>query len=662
MKTKIVFATLLPIPFALSSFSYANDDTTSNGSNHIETITVLGKQAHDGATLGGIDIKNIAINSHVVHRAELERIRFVDPDEFLDRIPGETQVRNLRIPNGGKSYTIPMLDGVPLESPYEGATQRLDRVNTLDIERVEVIKGPASALYPNNAFGGVVNVVSRTPPTESETTVHYEAGDFSRQRFGVATGGQVESVGYFFDANSRSLDGLRDEQVNDRDQVSGKLVFSATEQTTLTFRYEYLDEEVVVRGDLTKDEINDDPTQAGGLSSATDLQQGQWAAKVEHAFDNGGQLIADVVRREKDTIGASRFRGPQDENDVGYGAKLMYLNDVASGALVVGYEGYFGTQDTKQFGRTDFDLEGEFTQFENELDINALFAQYSFDVVEGLNVSTGLRYEDIQLQSSIYTERASFDVLAPKLGVTYELAPNNMLWFNVSEGFYAPDLGSLFDIDEGNPNLKPEEALNIEIGFRGQAGSFSWDTSVYHNKIDNYLVTQEFVRTNGDEFERTTNAGEVTVKGIETVVEFAPEDTNWRIGVTHTFARNMYDSFVQSVPGANDDLSGKELRRSPKHHLNARVAWEPIDSLILELEGDFYSSYFADDANSQDAEFTRDERIHLRVSYEYEDWRFWVHGLNLTDTLEDRATFSRGRMSFRTIDGRTFYAGISRQF
>jgi outer membrane receptor protein involved in Fe transport len=66
-----------------------------------------------------------------------------------------------------------MLDGMPLESPYEGATQRLDRVNTFDIQRVEVIKGPASALYPNNAFGGIVNVVSRYQPrTSTNRKIH----------------------------------------------------------------------------------------------------------------------------------------------------------------------------------------------------------------------------------------------------------------------------------------------------------------------------------------------------------------------------------------------------------------------------------------------------------------------------------------------------------
>ena len=195
-----------------------NLNENNNKFKKIETITVLGASNTEGATLGGTNLKELPINTHVVGQAELERLSFVDPNEFLDRIPGETQVRNLRIPDGGKGYTIPMLDGMPLENPYEGATQRLDRVNTFDIQRVEVIKGPASALYPNNAFGGIVNVISKDAPLKPETTVFIEAGDFNRLRAGVNTGGSVDNIDYFFDANIRNLGGLRDGVINDKEQ------------------------------------------------------------------------------------------------------------------------------------------------------------------------------------------------------------------------------------------------------------------------------------------------------------------------------------------------------------------------------------------------------------------------------------------------------------
>ncbi|MGJ8680014.1 TonB-dependent receptor family protein [Paraglaciecola sp.] len=641
----------------------------TNTYNTIESITVLGKSNTQDADLGGISLKELAINSHVVGRAEMERLRFVDPDEFLDRIPGETQVRNLRIPDGGKSYTIPMLDGVPLESPYEGATQRLDRTNTSDIQRVEVLKGPASALYANNAFGGVINVVSRDAPKKPETKISLEAGDFNRLRAGVNTGGTVNNVGYFFDLNARQLNGLRDQAKSDRQQASGKLIFNPTDITKISTRFEYLDEDVNARGDLTAEELKQDPTQAGGLSSSTDLSQSAVSIKVEHLLESG-KIEGNLVRREKDTVGESRFRGPQDENDLAYSGKLMYLHDLENSNIIVGLDRYDGTQDTKQFERGDSSLSGTYTPFENGLTINAYFGQYQIDATDKVSITAGLRKEDIKLTSSLYSQAANFSDVSPKLGITYQLSPDNMLWLGLSEGFYAPNMDHLFDLEDGNPDLKPEEARNIEIGLRGNWNNWHYDTSIYQNTITNYLVTQEFVRQvigeDGEnaeqEYELTTNAGAVNISGIETVIEYTPKNAVWRAGLTHTYTDNTYDSFVQSTPGAADDLTGKVLRRSPDHHLNVRIAWLPLDGLSAELEADMYSHYFADAINSAESKFTRGDRINLRLNYEFDQWRVWLHGLNLTDTMEDRATYSRGQMKFRTIDGRTFYAGASYTF
>lgn len=394
------------------------------------------------------------------------------------------------------------------------------------------------------------------------------------------------------------------------------------------------------------------------------------AFSVDHLLDSG-KLEFDLVRREKNTIGASRFSGPQDEEDIAYNAKILYRHDFNEANLIGGYDLYDGKQDVKQYDRDDLDLAGEFTPFTNELKINAYFLQYQIEATDKITITAGARYEDIDVGSSEHTgnvtfEERNFSDLAPKFGVTYQVSTDNMLWLGVSEGFYAPSASNLFDATDGNVNLKPEEATNIEIGFRGQWNDWHYDTSIYHNDVTNYLVTQEFVRldTSGveEEFEVTNNAGKVNLKGVETVLEYAPQNKNWRIGLTHTFARARYDSFVQSTVGADDDLTGKELRRTPKHHLNARVAWLPTEKLTVELEADMYTSYFADNENSPESEFTRDSRIHLRVNYDMDRWKLWIHGLNLTDTLEDRATYSRGVMSFRTINGRTFYAGASYEF
>lgn len=644
--------------------SYAASD--GGKSSSLDVITVIGSQAVEKAEIGGTPVKDLPINVHVVGEDEVERLRFVDPNELLDRIPGETQVRNLRIPDGGKSYTIPMVDGIPLESPYEGATQRIDRVNTSDIQRVEVIKGPASAIYPSNAFGGVINVVTKDAPAEPEGSIWYEGGDFNRRRFGVNAGGTTGKVGYFIDVNSRSLDGLRDDVKNDRDQFSGKFIFDAADTTRIIARVERLEENVVTRADLTEAEIAENPRQSGGNNSSEDLTQDAFSVKLEQLFDSSN-LDISFSYREKDTIGTSRFSGPQNENDEGLNAKILYRYDFDNSNLITGFENYTGKQHTLQYARNDDALSGPFDTIDSELDINAYFAQYEFRPAQRLGITLGVRHENIDIESfsdnaNDSSGSASFSDTSPKLGFTYDLSASNMLWLSFSEGFYAPDISDIIG-DPSEPvttnlGLAPEESTNIEIGLRGSAGSWSYDTSYYHTEIENYLVTQEFQNGFGQDVERTTNAGQVTVQGVESVLEYAPKGAQWRTGFTHTYARNIYDSFVSS----DGDFSGNELRRSPKHHFNARVAWLPIQKLTVELEGDFYSSYFGDDANTPEGRFTRGERIHLRVDYAVDSWKFWLHGLNLTDTLEDRATFSRGELKFRTIDGRTFYAGAAYQF
>jgi outer membrane receptor protein involved in Fe transport len=644
--------------------SYAGSD--GNESNPLDAITVIGSQAVEKAEIGGTPVKDLPMNVHVVGEDEVERLRFVDPNELLDRIPGETQVRNLRIPDGGKGYTIPMVDGIPLESPYEGATQRIDRVNTADIQRVEVIKGPASAIYPSNALGGVINVVTKEAPIKPEGEIWYEGGDFNRRRFGVNTGGTAGKVGYFIDINSRSLDGLRDDVKNDRDQFSGKFIFDATETTRIVTRVERLEEDVVTRADLTEAEIAENPRQSGGNDSSEDLSQDAFFVKLEQLFDSSN-LDVSFSYREKDTIGTSRFSGPQNENDEGINTKVLYRYDFDNSNLITGFENYTGKQHTLQYARNDGALSGPFDTIDSELDINAYFAQYEFRPAQRLGITLGVRHENIDIKSfsdnaNDSSGSASFNDTSPKLGFTYDLSANNRLWLSLSEGFYAPDISDIIG-DPSEPatinlGLAPEESTNIEVGLRGSSGSWSYDTSYYHTEIENYLVTQEFQNGLGQDVERTTNAGQVTVQGVESVLEYAPKGAQWRMGFTHTYARNIYDSFVSS----DGDFSGNELRRSPKHHFNARVAWLPIQKLTVELEGDFYSSYFGDNANSPEGRFTRDERIHLRIDYAVDSWEFWLHGLNLTDTLEDRATFSRGELKFRTIDGRTFYAGAAYQF
>ncbi len=656
---------------------FAEDTPKEDEIKIIDTITVIGEAAYKNATLGGQSLAKLPVASHVINRFEIERISFVDPDEFLDRIPGETQVRNLRIPNGGKSYTVPLVDGVPLGNPYRGATQDITTINSFDIERVEVIKGPSSALFPNNAFGGVINVVTRDAPDEFEGKAWIEAGSFNRLRTGINAAGSSGDFGFFFDANTQNLDGLRKTYQNDRDQLSAKVTYTPSDATKIFIRYEYMNRDEIFPGDLRENEFYSDPTVKGMTAgSLKKIRSDAFSFKIEHSSENDFFEVSSMYRQEF-SEGDSRFSPPQDAEDKSLHGKLMYRHEFDQSNLVLGTEYFKNDLNVDQYGNDDITHQGDILiTSQNDLTIKSFFGQYRVDLFDRANLTLGVRHEQIDIKayfpfnslSSIdhgQTYVKTFKNTAPKVGGTYGINDDNLLWVSFSKGFLAPSIRKLFlNRPAANPNLKAENARNIEFGIRGEWGDLSYNSSYYNTRIDNYLVTED-----DGIVETTTNAGQVTVQGVETVLEYDLSN-QWRLSATHTYAKNIYDIFYGADDDGDHDLSGNRLSRSPDHHLNLRMVWEPIDDLLLEVEGDFYSSYYTRDDNSIDPKgsFKRGERINLRASYNIGQWSMWVHALNLTDTLEDRVSYSpprrgrAGRRNFRIIDGRVFYAGIAYHF
>ena len=169
---------------------------------HLKPMTILGSQKREF-------IMDEPMTLQTIGRQELNRIKFTDVDQVLNRIPGMSLSRNFRFPEGGRGYTIPLIDGVSVRDPYRGSANQIGDTNTFDMDRIEVIKGPASALYWNNAFGGVVNVITRDPAEDSKHSLWFEGGTYDRLRGGGTTEGWVGDLGYMLDFNLWDIEGWR---------------------------------------------------------------------------------------------------------------------------------------------------------------------------------------------------------------------------------------------------------------------------------------------------------------------------------------------------------------------------------------------------------------------------------------------------------------------
>lgn len=680
---------MLTLPLTGTVFAETEKDANIVSGAALGSVLTLNSMAVTAkvteAKLGGIDVKTLPIATTVINQEEIKRLKFVDPDELLDRIPGETLVRNLRIPNGAKSYTIPLVDGAVLGSPLSGATQDFGTdVNTQDIERIEIFKGPTSALFPNNSFGGVVNVVSKgsTQLPEQNTRVWAEAGNYDRYRGGVSTQGELKGVGYILDFSSWNLSNYRDqgelasgriiEAGEERQQASAKFIFHPDEVSSLVIRGSYLMDHLASPDEILESDFNQDDQGIGRTSAFySDEESFLGSAIYKRDFTESDHLDANFTFKYIDNSGVGRFSGPNEDIEIDVNGKASYKHDFDfwNANIIVGTDIFQGINDdfnpsVISRGRpvaASFDYA--------TTDIYAGFAQIQFSPIENLQITAGVRHESIDLKHTNTTlagvdtsNGASYSATLPKVGISYDFLDAHRIWFSYGEGFLVPTTGQLYTGRGNNPDLNPEEAEHFEVGLRGALPVFdrelTYDTSFYYQDISNYIISTDLNGVN----DTNQNAGKINVQGVETVLEYQPYDFI-RFGITHTFASNTFKNYIDAD---GNDLSGEELNRSPEHHVNGRVAVMPIEGLAIEVGVDSLSSYSTIDNSSVDPKgrFSRDERINLRLTYDKGPYELWFHALNIGDVKEDRVGYNTrsGERSIRTVDGLQLYGGIAFNF
>lgn len=176
MKLKALAASLAAIGIAQAGTAAAESErelaamkVTADQDVPVQQRTELGKLTEATPVSGA-----------VVTEEDLEHLQIVNPLlELGKRVPGISMIRNMRIPDGGKQYTENRIDGMRAVATN---TSLLDEVDMANVERIDVITGPASALYGSGALGGTISVYTRQPPKDFEARLSQEAGSWGFQR------------------------------------------------------------------------------------------------------------------------------------------------------------------------------------------------------------------------------------------------------------------------------------------------------------------------------------------------------------------------------------------------------------------------------------------------------------------------------------------------
>ncbi len=603
----------------------------------------------------------------IVSEEEIELVKFRNPAELLSRsagvfshdFGGESELTSIRVPTHFTNpYTITLVDGVPTSSYGSGSSSQIANLNSDNIARIEIVKGPASALYGSNAIGGIINIINKKPSPIPQVKVWSELGDYHQLRGGLSGSGSWDKASFNVDLSRIDSNGWREHSEQEKTAGNLKFQYLLSDQGILGVQLDYIKSSRNGGDTLSENFFNNDWQHSYHTFAYSKVNRTAPALIYTHFMDNAEfkttllmrDLEHEVIPTYRIGVGRRGATGVYSEIDGrDFDLQMIYNRDFSwnKAKLIAGIDTERGKTNTTtydlavSYSTTDTDELFEFTGYtvgnlSKSLEVTtnmwAPYLQFALVPIADLRLNIGGRYDSTSYDAedklaSGFDGKKDFSRFTPKIGATYDIAPSINSYVSYSEGFVTPSASQLLTASAANPDLTAEKAANYEIGLRSvfRPKKANLDISLYYMEITDKILRQG---PWGDAI--YLNVGETSHQGLEISGSIDPVNlvtVSW----AYTYAENKFETYSDGT----NDYSGNWAPRSPKHRLNARLSLHPLAGLTMELEVDAVSAQYHDEANL--FEYSRPTLLNLRTTYDWRQWSCWVHLKNLTD--QEYATY-----------------------
>ena len=509
------------------------------------------------------------VSIDVVLPRELETRNILSLDQALRYVPGVQMADNQVNIRGSSGYSfntgsrvLVLLDGMPLLAPdREGIPH--DELPMSQVERIEVVKGPGSALYGSGALGGVINLITKDYPEKPETAIRLFGGAYEPvrydvwrenwseaedpRRYGGAAVTHARSFGgkggFWINAAYREDDGF----TNFRTERDLDVFFKIGGRPSTTFRFDLFGGWTWRKSDSflywngARDPLNPGELDFGSFKAdgTNDNQINLFSAmpSVRHVVSGSlfysikGRLIGAVIQPLEDD-GTPK---PVDDGTVG----IRY-----GGEVQVNWMSKWGQHATAGATSDQLLTESSFFQpdsVESEAlsrPERAVFAQIEQTLFDRLDLIVGLRYDTYEIDTTD-TERK----LSPKFNASLRLFDGLTARAAYGEGFRVPSLGERFVNNRAflpiipNLGLRPETSTSYELGLRGflpvtERILTQGDVAVFWNDYEG-LIEPKFIAD--EQSFQFINLIEARIRGFEASLNAATTDDRWLLNLGYTF-------------------------------------------------------------------------------------------------------------------------------
>ncbi|GEN69828.1 TonB-dependent receptor plug domain-containing protein [Chryseobacterium rhizosphaerae] len=493
-------------------------------------------------------------NISVITKEDIAHSAARSIDEILQQVSG-MDIRR-RGANGvqsdigfrGSSFeqVLLLLNGIRMNDSQTGHNNMNIPVDLADVEKIEVIKGPAARRFGQNAYAGVINIITKVNPG-NRVKISADGGDY--ETYGLGFNAQLgnEKFSNALQANSASSQGY---------------MYNTDYEIRNVF---YQGRMGIKNGDLKLQ---------AGFSEKKFGANGFYASKsATEQYEETQASIVSLAHQQ--TFGKLKlnsnvyWRRGQDmylynrQNPSFY--RNMHIGNNVGGEVNSSYQWGLGTTGVGVELRKEFLVSsnlGNPNRF-----VSQVFFEHHFSLLDKkLNISPGISWAN-------YSKEGNF--FYPGLDVGYNFNANNKIYGNIAKVHRIPTFTELYYVsptEHGNVNLQPENAISSEVGYQFQNSRILAKISGFMRNSDNSI---DWVKNNfNDKVWYAQNVGEIKIKGIEAEVNHKVND--WlRYSVGYTFLDSKYKE--------NNEFVSRYILDNLKHQVVARLETKFLKNFTNEL-------------------------------------------------------------------------------
>ncbi len=577
-------------------------------------------------------------NRDITNIGEIDRLV---PNLQVTQAPGNSTAAQIAIRGGvtiNPALTWETTVGLYLDGVYIGKTQG-SVFDVVEVERIEVLRGPQGTLYGRNTLAGGINIVSKAPSGELGGYAKAGVGNYGAKTLAASLSlpamGNVrvnlaarnETRDGWVDINAGSIAASSVDALGDIDRTAFRAAVDVdlSDQLTLAYRFDFSEaDQAATHSQLHRLDADFMLPILGFVSTEREDSASVDGPSFEKSEVSGHSLTVDLDLSETLSFKSiTSFRDltwsdgldldgtpldvahTQRHSDYeSFSQELQILGgsgnlNFVAGAYLFNDDGF--TDNPQRF----FGVFGPFGQtfvsrYGFETQAVALFAQIDYDLSEALTLTAGLRYTDERKEierelgnagqprtiSAGTQADTSFDDLTPTLSLSYDLSDSVSAYLRYAEGFKSGGFnGEAQTLEETLRPYSSESVRSIEAGIKGLwfDNRFRASAAVFRNEHSDMQLS--VFTAEGAAGSSVRNAGEAVIQGIE-VEGMLNVTEEIRVRASYGYLDSEYDKFLD-CGGAVDVANNRAFPHAPESSLSLsleaalfRGSWGQLDVII----------------------------------------------------------------------------------